>query len=47
MKLFSGAATAIVRSGKAAGRLTIKASAKGVKESMITISIKEEKDGLR
>lgn len=41
MKLFSGAATVIVRAGKTAGNLTLTASAKGVKESTLTVSVKK------
>ena len=40
MKLFSGAATAIARSGKTPGTLTFKASAKGVKDAVVTIPVK-------
>ncbi|MEZ3589443.1 MAG: DUF4982 domain-containing protein [Muribaculaceae bacterium] len=40
MKLFSGAATAIVRSAKTPGTLTFKASAKGVKDAVVTIPVK-------
>ena len=41
MKLFSGAATAIVRSGKNVGQLIFKASAKGIEECTITVPVKE------
>lgn len=40
MDLFSGAATAIVRSGKTIGDLTFTASAKGVKPATLTIKVK-------
>ncbi len=40
MRLFSGAATAIVRSGKSEGTITFSASAKGVKAQKITIDVK-------
>ncbi|MDE6196807.1 MAG: DUF4982 domain-containing protein, partial [Muribaculaceae bacterium] len=40
MKLFSGAATAIVRSAKTPGTLRIKASAKGVKAAEATVDVK-------
>lgn len=40
MKLFSGAATAIARSGKTPGTLTFKASVKGVKDAVVTIPVK-------
>ncbi len=39
MKLFSGAATAIVRSGKTPGRIVFKASAKGVRGATLTIPV--------
>ena len=39
MDLFSGAATAIVSSGKTPGRLRLKASAPGVKSAMIDINV--------
>lgn len=39
MKLFSGAATAIVRSAKNTGNVTLKASAKGIKDGIITIPV--------
>ena len=39
MDLFSGAATAIVRSGKTPGSLTLKATAKGLKPATITIPV--------
>lgn len=41
MKLFSGAATAILRSGKSPGNIRLKASAKGVKDGMITIPVEK------
>ena len=41
MDLFSGAATAIVRSGKEPGTVTFTASAKGVKTATITINVTE------
>ena len=41
MDLFSGAATAIVRSGKEPGMVTFTASAKGVKPATITINVTE------
>ncbi|MDE6854597.1 MAG: DUF4982 domain-containing protein [Muribaculaceae bacterium] len=40
MKLFSGAATAIARSAKTPGTLTIKASAKGLKPAQATVTVK-------
>lgn len=40
MKLFSGAATAIARSAKAPGTLTIKATAKGLKPTTATVEVK-------
>lgn len=40
MDLFSGAATAIVRSGKTAGAVTITATAKGVKSASLTLDVK-------
>lgn len=40
MKLFSGAATAIARSAKAPGTLTIKATAKGLKLATATVEVK-------
>ncbi len=40
MDLFSGAATAIVRSGEDSGDLTFTASAKGVKPATLTIKVK-------
>lgn len=40
MKLFSGAATAIVRSGKEPGAMTFKATAPGVKAAALTIPVK-------
>ncbi len=40
MKLFGGAATAIVRSGEKKGKVTLKVSAKGLKDGMITIQVK-------
>ena len=40
MKLFSGAATAIVRSAGTPGALSIKASAKGMKPATYTVSVK-------
>lgn len=40
MKLFSGAATAIARSAKAPGTLTIKATAKGLKPATATVEVK-------
>ncbi len=40
MKLFSGAATAIVRSGMNPGQLTLTASAKGVKNGTVTVQVK-------
>ncbi len=40
MKLFSGAATAIARSGKTPGKLTFRASAKGVAPAEITIPVR-------
>lgn len=39
MKLFSGAATAIVKSGKTPGKLTLRVRAKGVKDAVVTIDI--------
>lgn len=39
MDLFSGAATAIVRAGEKPGKLTFKASAKGVKPAEITLDV--------
>lgn len=39
MKLFSGAATAIARSAKAPGTLTIKATAKGLKPATATVTV--------
>lgn len=39
MKLFSGAATAIARSGKTPGVLTLRASARGVKPAVITVPV--------
>lgn len=39
MDLFSGAATAIVRSGKTPGQLTLTATAPGVKSASLTISV--------
>ena len=39
MDLFSGSATAIVRSGKTPGQLTLKATAKGLKAATITIPV--------
>ena len=40
MKLFSGAATAIIRSEKKTGNVTLKASAKGIKDGIITIPVR-------
>lgn len=40
MKLFSGAATAIARSGKTPGTLTFKATAPGVKPATVTVQVK-------
>lgn len=40
MKLFSGAATAIARSAKSPGTLTIKATAKGLKPATATVEVK-------
>ncbi len=40
MKLFSGAATAIARSAKTPGTLTIKARAKGLKPATATVTVK-------
>ena len=40
MKLFSGAATAIARSGKNPGTLTFKATAPGVKPATVTVQVK-------
>lgn len=40
MKLFSGAATAIARSAKTPGTLTIKATAKGLKPTTATVEVK-------
>ena len=40
MKLFSGAATAIARSAKTPGTLTIKATAKGLKPAQATVTVK-------
>lgn len=40
MKLFSGAATAIARSAKAPGTLTIKATAKGLRPATATVEVK-------
>jgi beta-galactosidase len=40
MKLFSGAATVIARPAKTAGKLTLKASAKGLREGKATIDVK-------
>lgn len=40
MKLFSGAATAIARSGKNPGTLTFKATAPGVKPATMTVQVK-------
>lgn len=40
MKLFSGAATAIARSAKTPGTLTIKATAKGLKAATATVEVK-------
>lgn len=40
MKLFSGAATAIARSAKTPGTLTIKATAKGLKPATATVEVK-------
>lgn len=40
MKLFSGAATAIARSAKSPGTLTIKATAKGLKPATTTVEVK-------
>lgn len=40
MKLFSGAATAIIRSAKKTGNVTLKASAKGIKDGIITIPVR-------
>lgn len=40
MKLFSGAATAIARSGKTPGSLTFKATAPGVKPATVTVQVK-------
>lgn len=40
MKLFSGAATAIVRSGEQPGNVTLKVTGKGVKPATITIPVK-------
>lgn len=40
MKLFNGAATAIVRSGKEAGNVKLKVSANGVKDGEITIPVR-------
>lgn len=39
MKLFSGAATAILRSGKTPGNVTLKATAPGVKAAALTIPV--------
>ena len=39
MKLFSGAATAIARSAKTPGTLTIKATAKGLKPATATVTV--------
>ncbi len=41
MKLFSGAATAIARSAKTPGTLTIKATAKGLKPATATVEVHE------
>lgn len=41
MKLFSGAATAIVRSSKSAGELRFKATAKGVRPATVSIPVKD------
>ena len=40
MKLFSGAATAIVRTSKQPGQLTLKATAKGLRPATATITVK-------
>lgn len=40
MKLFSGAATAIARPAKAAGTMTLKARAKGLKEGKASVTVK-------
>ncbi|MDE6369901.1 MAG: beta-galactosidase, partial [Duncaniella sp.] len=40
MKLFSGAATAIARSGKTPGELTLRASARGVKPAVISVPVR-------
>ena len=40
MKLFSGAATAIVRSGKTPGDVTLKATAPGVKAATLTVPVR-------
>ena len=40
MKLFSGAATAIVRSGKTPGEVTLKATAPGVKAATLTVPVR-------
>lgn len=40
MKLFSGAATAILRSGKTPGDLTLKVTAPGVKPATLTVPVK-------
>jgi len=40
MELFSGAATAIVRSSKEGGKLNFTATAKGVKPATISIDVK-------
>ena len=40
MQLFSGAATAIARSAKTPGTLTITVSAKGVKPARATVNVK-------
>jgi beta-galactosidase len=39
MKLFSGAATAIARSGKSAGTLRLRATAPGVKAAELLIPV--------
>ena len=39
MKLFSGAATAIVKTAKTSGQLTLRVRAKGVKDAVVTIDI--------
>jgi beta-galactosidase len=40
MRLFSGAATAIVRSSATAGTLTFRAKASGVKSATLTLPIR-------